>query len=109
MDFLRDGGVVTTLSENSQQWDFPNGWAPLQWVTIAALRRYGYNELAAEIRDRWCAMNQSVFLSERKFVEKYNVVKATPGGGGEYALQDGFGWTNGVYAILKDEQEKQNG
>ena len=109
LDFLRDGGVVTTLSENSQQWDFPNGWAPLQWVTIVALRRYGFDELAAEIRDRWCAMNESIFLSERKMVEKYNVVKATPGGGGEYALQDGFGWTNGVYAILKDEQEKQNG
>jgi len=23
------------------------------------------------------------------------------GGGGEYVLQDGFGWTNGVYEALK--------
>jgi alpha,alpha-trehalase len=29
-------------------------------------------------------------------VEKYNVVAQGGGGGGEYPLQDGFGWTNGV-------------
>ena len=35
-----------------------------------------------------------------KLLEKYNVVTLTPGGGGEYPLQDGFGWTNGVAAGL---------
>jgi alpha,alpha-trehalase len=28
------------------------------------------------------------------------VVELTPGGGGEYPLQDGFGWTNGVTVAL---------
>ena len=103
------GGVAATLVDNGQQWDLPNGWAPLQWVTIKGLGLYGYDELAAEIRDRWLALNESVFMSERKMVEKYDVVAAAPGGGGEYELQDGFGWTNGVYAALKDEQEKEYG
>ncbi|MGH8199347.1 MAG: trehalase family glycosidase, partial [Steroidobacteraceae bacterium] len=31
-----------------------------------------------------------------KLVEKYDVEHNLPGGGGEYPLQDGFGWTNGV-------------
>jgi len=29
-------------------------------------------------------------------VEKYDLTGGSGGGGGEYELQDGFGWTNGV-------------
>jgi alpha,alpha-trehalase len=37
-------------------------------------------------------------------IEKYDVVNESGvGGGGEYPLQDGFGWTNGVAAALIDE------
>ncbi|WP_186825465.1 trehalase family glycosidase, partial [Klebsiella pneumoniae] len=37
-----------------------------------------------------------------KLIEKYHIASATPheGGGGEYPLQDGFGWTNGVVRRL---------
>ncbi len=106
-DFLHDGGLVTTFEKNGQQWDSPNGWAPLQWVAIQGLREYGYFELANTIRDRWLRSNENVFADKRKMIEKYNVMKAGDlGGGGEYPLQDGFGWTNGVYAALKDEQGK---
>lgn len=105
-EFLKPGGVVTTLIENGQQWDSPNGWAPLQWVTIIGLQKYGYNELASMIRDRWLALNELVFDSTHRMVEKYNVMGGDGlGGGGEYALQDGFGWTNGVYAALKKQQQ----
>jgi alpha,alpha-trehalase len=30
-EFLRPGGLVTTLIASGQQWDAPNGWPPLQW------------------------------------------------------------------------------
>lgn len=103
-DFLQPGGLLSTLITNGQQWDAPNGWAPLQWFAIVGLRNYGYDTLAATIRDRWLATNEAVFAQKRKMVEKYDVVTASAGGGGEYPLQDGFGWTNGVYAALKDEQ-----
>ena len=103
-EFLHEGGLVSTLVDNGQQWDSPNGWAPLQWVAIQGLREYGYHELADRIRDRWIKTNEVVFESRRKMIEKYNVIKPGElGGGGEYPLQDGFGWTNGVYAALKDE------
>lgn len=105
-DFLKKGGLVTTLADNGQQWDSPNGWAPLQWIAVQGLREYGYHGLANTIRDRWLEANETVFAAERKMVEKYDVVAAGQGGGGEYPLQDGFGWTNGVYAALKDEQER---
>lgn len=101
-DFLQPGGLVTTLVENGQQWDSPNGWAPLEWVAIEGLRRYGHDDLADEITKRWLELNERVYVSSRKFVEKYNVESADGfGGGGEYTLQDGFGWTNGVYEALK--------
>lgn len=108
-DFLRDGGLLTTLERNGQQWDAPNGWAPLHWVVIKGLREYGYYELANKIRDRWLATNERVFEKERKMIEKYDVERPGHlGGGGEYALQDGFGWTNGVYAALKDETDERS-
>ena len=105
-DFLKPGGVVTTLIENGQQWDSPNGWAPLQWVTIQGLKNYGYDELAETIAKRWIELNDQVFKKTHRLVEKYNVMGGDGlGGGGEYVLQDGFGWTNGVYVALKKEFE----
>jgi alpha,alpha-trehalase len=42
-----------------------------------------------------------VYRQSGKLVEKYNVViTGRSGGGGEYPLQDGFGWTNGVMRKL---------
>lgn len=108
-DFLKPGGLVTTLKNTGQQWDSPNGWAPLQWATIQGLRNYGYDDLAKKIRDSWLGSNEKVFGKYHKMVEKYDVVNpGVIGGGGEYAPQEGFGWTNGVYAVLKDEQLSEN-
>lgn len=102
-DFLKPGGLVTTLVETGQQWDSPNGWAPLQWIAIEGLRHYGYHELAEKIKQRWVHANLHMFQATGKLVEKYDVVGSDKGGGGEYPLQDGFGWTNGVLAALLNE------
>ena len=103
-DFLKKGGLLTTLTDNGQQWDAPNGWAPLQWVAIQGLRAYGYHGLADKIKKAWVKTCLDVYKREGKMVEKYNVVTPNKlGGGGEYMLQDGFGWTNGVLAALLDE------
>jgi alpha,alpha-trehalase len=95
--FLKPGGVVTTLYETGQQWDSPNGWAPLQWITVQGLLNYGQTELAEEIASRFVNLAKSVYQSTGKMMEKYNVCDlGLEAGGGEYPLQDGFGWTNGV-------------
>jgi alpha,alpha-trehalase len=93
---LKDGGVVSTDRTTGQQWDAPNGWAPLQWIAVTGLRRYRQQDLAETIARRWLVMVSDVYASTGKLLEKYDVVTVTSGGGGEYALQDGFGWTNGV-------------
>ncbi len=97
-EFLLPGGFVTTRSKTGQQWDFPNAWPPLQWMTVRGLEKTGNERLAAEAKKRWLALNDRVFKNTGKMMEKYRVDDLTlPGGGGEYPVQDGFGWTNGVY------------
>ncbi|WP_369977157.1 alpha,alpha-trehalase TreA [Xanthomonas bundabergensis] len=100
---LRPGGLASTRLHTGQQWDEPNGWAPLQWIAVDGLRRYGQDALAQRIGSRFLARVQALFAQQHKLVEKYGVdAKAQGGGGGEYALQDGFGWTNGVTLLLLD-------
>jgi len=100
--FLKDGGLVTTLKHSGQQWDAPNGWAPLQWMAVKGLLLYGYEDEAKEIMERWLALNEKVFKDTGKMMEKYNVEDLSlRSGGGEYETQDGFGWTNGVALAFK--------
>ncbi len=99
--FLHNGGLLTTTFESGQQWDAPNGWAPLQWIAIQGLRNYGFDTLAETIKKRWVNLNTKVYKDTGKLLEKYNVVNTNlKSGGGEYPVQDGFGWTNGVLLKL---------
>ncbi len=93
---LASGGLRTTTVRTGQQWDGPNGWAPLQWIAVSGLKRYGEADLAGEVAGRWVATVCRTYRETGKLLEKYDVEEARPGGGGEYPLQDGFGWTNGV-------------
>lgn len=105
---LAPGGLSTTEESNSdQQWDRPNGWAPLQWMAISGLTHYGFGDLANEISRRWLLIVSELYERESKLVEKY-VLRPTAehAKGGEYPLQDGFGWTNGVTArLLRDHPD----
>ncbi|KQM60119.1 trehalase [Sphingomonas sp. Leaf16] len=97
---LAPGGLRTTAVDTGQQWDKPNGWAPLQWIAVAGLDRTGNRALADKIATRFLATVEREYAASGKLVEKYDVEQVKPGGGGEYPLQDGFGWTNGVTRAL---------
>jgi alpha,alpha-trehalase len=99
---LGANGLLSTTLATGQQWDAPNGWAPLQWMAAVGLDRYGHRALARDIAERWCASVHRVYLATGRLLEKYDVVEDRPGGGGEYETQDGFGWTNGVFVAFKD-------
>lgn len=100
-ELLQQGGIVTTPLRTGEQWDAPNGWAPLQWIAIAGLRRYQRPGLAEAAACRWVVNVLNVYRQSGKLVEKYDVITTgRSGGGGEYPLQDGFGWTNGVMRKL---------
>jgi alpha,alpha-trehalase len=104
---LTRGGVATTTQKTGQQWDAPNGWAPLQWIAVSGLNAYDQRELASVIAGRWLQTVEISFKARGKLVEKYDVETQSPGSGGEYPLQDGFGWTNGVTRALLDVYKVQ--
>ena len=97
---LAPGGLRTTTTRTGQQWDAPNGWAPLQWIGVSGLRDNGEQALARTIAQRWLATVSARYQATGKLVEKYDIERRRGGGGGEYPLQDGFGWTNGVTRAL---------
>lgn len=105
--FLKQGGFITTIEFSGQQWDAPNGWAPLQWIVYKGLKNYNLNALANEAKGRWIRLVDTVYHQTGKMMEKYNVTDTTlAGGGGEYPNQDGFGWTNGVTAAFLAEPKE---
>ncbi len=98
---LQPDGLATTTVTTGQQWDVPNGWAPLQWIAIDGLNSYGEEKLAEAIAQRWMTKVVTTYRGTGKLMEKYNVVDPSlVTGGGEYPTQDGFGWTNGVLRKL---------
>jgi alpha,alpha-trehalase len=99
---IAEGGLRTTTLRTGLQWDEPNGWAPLQWVAIEGLAKNGETVLAKDIARRWLGTVGAAYAETGKMLEKYNIEQRTPGGGGEYPVQDGFGWTNGVTSAILD-------
>ena len=99
---LTPGGILATEYETGEQWDKPNGWAPLQWMAIQGFKLYGDDHLGDEIARNWLKTVNIFYQEHHKLIEKYHIADGTPreGGGGEYPLQDGFGWTNGVVRRL---------
>ena len=100
---LTPGGILSTVLDTGEQWDKPNAWAPLQWMAVIGFENYGEKELAQEIATNWIHTVDQFYQKHHKLVEKYDITnkESLPGGGGEYPLQDGFAWTNGVtYQLL---------
>lgn len=108
--FEHKGGLATTdalplgqfvLGSLPTQWAYPNGWAPLHFIVIKALERYGYHADARRIAMKWLKANLQWFNEEGVFLEKYNVVSPEkPPVKGLYPSQEGFGWTNAVFERL---------
>jgi alpha,alpha-trehalase len=97
---LAPGGLRTTTARTGQQWDEPNGWAPLLWIGVRGLDRYGKTQLAESLAQRWIKTVSTFYACTGRMVEKYDVDSGRAGSGGEYPVQDGFGWTNGVTRAL---------
>jgi alpha,alpha-trehalase len=105
--FENKGGLSSTdalplgqfvLGSMPTQWAYPNGWAPLHFVVIKALERYGYHKEARRLAMKWLKTNLQWFNKNQVFLEKYNVVAPDkPPVKGVYPSQTGFGWTNAVF------------
>ncbi|KAK8366365.1 hypothetical protein V6Z12_A02G115000 [Gossypium hirsutum] len=100
-------GIATSLTNSGQQWDFPNGWAPLQHMIVEGLSKSASMEartVAKDIAERWIKTNYVAYKKTGAMHEKYDVEKCGEfGGGGEYTPQTGFGWSNGVVLAFLEE------
>jgi alpha,alpha-trehalase len=95
-DALPVGQVV--MGAVPTQWAYPNGWAPLHFIVIKALERYGYHKEARRVAIKWLKTNLSWFNEQGVFLEKYNVANPDkPPVKGVYPSQTGFGWTNAIF------------
>ncbi len=103
--FERPGGLMTSTTESGSQWDAPFGWAPMQMIAVAGLRRYGYQEAADRISVNFLSLVLKEFIEHNVIVEKYDVVRR------DSELRDGlkfgyssneigFGWTNAAFTEL---------
>ncbi|MBI3341872.1 alpha,alpha-trehalase [Candidatus Curtissbacteria bacterium] len=112
--FENDGGLATCLESKHEgprftiappmQWDYPNGWAPLQLIVIQGLENYGYHKEAQRIAEKWIENNLKNFENHGVFFEKYNAVDpAKDARDGVYPQQKGFGWTNAVFSLLLEK------
>lgn len=104
------GGVPTSLENSGQQWDLPNAWPPLQHLLIIGLAQSEDPEIQSEalkLSQKWVTNNYLAWKTTSKMFEKLNVTrKGAPGGGGEYDIQIGFGWSNGVVISLLSRYPK---
>ncbi len=76
----------------------------MQWITYAGLRNYGFDDDAREGARRWVDNNLKVYENSGHLIEKYDVEHiGILAGGGEYEVQTGFGWTNGVLLKFMDD------
>ncbi|CAG9768301.1 unnamed protein product [Ceutorhynchus assimilis] len=99
-------GVPSTLFTSGLQWDFPNVWSPYQNMIIFGLERSGdeeAQEVAKILAHRWVQSNIKAFDENKVMFEKYSAhASGAFGGGGEYHIQAGFGWTNGAIMEIID-------
>jgi alpha,alpha-trehalase len=99
------GGLLTSTEVTGNQWDAPFGWAPLQMIAVAGLRRYDFDEDADRLAAKFIATVAKEFDEHGTIVEKYDLRRresdvAADITFGYSANQVGFGWTNGVVLEL---------
>lgn len=100
-DLQKDWGVVQGVRfVENKQWDWPNGWPPLQLRCVEALLRYGYIRLARRFITKWLAINVKVFQETGELWEKYDVVHGHIGEPDRYPTPPGFAWTNATFVIF---------
>lgn len=85
------------------QWDYPNVWAPLQWIAYRAMKRYGFTAQAAAVASRFTTLVEHTFDKTGNLWEKYNGLTGEVAAD-EYDAPPMMGWTAGVYTALSQEE-----
>lgn len=81
----------------SKQWDYPNIWAPMEYLTVVGLLKYGYVEDAKRIMEKSVKAHAAIYRKYHTFLEKIDGETGDKAATFHYELQEGFGWTNAVF------------
>lgn len=93
-------------SGHNYQWDYPNGWAPLQLIAIESFDRYGFRDAALRLAEKYVDLVSANFHRTGDLWEKYNVVDGSIEAKSEYETPRMMGWTAGVFVYAADYLEK---
>ena len=101
-------GVVTTenfspVESDYRQWAWPNGWAPLHFMCVSGLERYGFHVEAGRIARKWVDLITKIYTETGVIYEKYDVVEGKRAASERYPDQTGFGWTNAIYKVFYEK------
>lgn len=81
-----------------KQWDYPNIWPPLEYLTILGLIHYGFTTDAKRIMQKSIAASCQAFEKYNAMLEKMDGVTGDMPKTYWYPTQLGFGWTNAVFS-----------
>jgi len=99
-------GVATCEQKErnrTYQWDYPNGWAPLNYLAIKGLDNYGYKKAAFRLAEKYVQSMTRIYKKTGNLWEKYNAVSGDIDVKDEYTMPGAFmGWTAGVYIYAFD-------
>lgn len=102
-DFEREHGVAVTPDSPTArryQWAYPNVWPPMVFTTVAGLARYGHDDAARRIAQKFVATTDALFARTGMFWEKTDAETGEVAGG-EYDAVPMLGWSAGVYVALR--------
>lgn len=97
--FTKPLQITLTTVLRQKQWDYPNIWPPLEYMTVMGLLRYGYNEDAKRIMEKSIAAHTAFFERHGALLEKMDGTNGDMPGAYWYPTQLGFGWTNAIFKV----------
>jgi alpha,alpha-trehalase len=108
--FEQPGGLPMSTRDTGAQWDLPYGWGNIEMLSIAGLRRYGFNSDANRVSYEFLSTVAENFRRDGNIREKYNVVTRSSEAHVEmgYGMNVvGFGWTNAAFLELLNGLPKE--
>ena len=80
-----------------KQWDYPNIWPPVEYLTVVGLLKYGFVDDAVRIMKKALVAQNNMFQKHETFFEKFDGATGDKAEGFHYPNQSGFGWTNAIF------------
>jgi len=98
--FEEPGGLRMSPYETGAQWDSPYAWAPVEFLAIEGLRRYGFADEANRASYAFLSTVAENFRRDGTIREKYNALNRSTESATSSGYQInvvGFGWTNATF------------